>query len=138
MPFASDFSGYTRWETYEIHGGITEAASQIAGDRTLYVKPHPPHGVTQFPPGTKIVKVTTERIFAMAKRGAGYNTDGAVGWEWLELEGTSDQPFIRWRGLGPPNGESYGGPGNSGCNNCHTGAWQNDFVQAGALQLSAF
>ncbi len=136
VPFARDFTGYATWERFEIHSGLAEGASHIAGDRTVFLNRRPMHGATAFPPGTLIVKATTDRVFAMAKRGGDYNADGAAGWEWLELEGSSEQPFIRWRGLGPPNGEAYGGPGNSGCNNCHTGAWQNDFVQAAALQLT--
>lgn len=138
VPFASDFAGYTRWEKFELPGGIAQLSSHLAGDRTLYLNRRPPSGATAFAVGTLIVKTTTMQIFAMAKRGGNYNADGAVDWEWLELEGTPEQPFIRWRGLGPPNGEAYGGVGNSGCNNCHSGAWENDFVQSPPLQLTGF
>ncbi|MBK7857501.1 MAG: hypothetical protein IPJ65_02525 [Archangiaceae bacterium] len=136
IAFASHFNGYADWESFALPGGIAQGSSHLAGDRVIYLNHRPPAGATEFPVGTIIVKTTQSQIFGMVKRGGNYNADGAVNWEWFELEGSSAQTYIRWRGLGPPDGETYGGPGNSGCNNCHSGAWDNDFVQAEPLKLA--
>ncbi|MBL8954061.1 MAG: hypothetical protein JNK82_25010 [Myxococcaceae bacterium] len=136
VPFASHFARYTSWESFVIPGGAQQEDAHVSGDRTLYLKRRPPRGATRYPVGTLIVKVTPLQVFAMAKRGGGYNAQGAVDWEWLELEGTVEQPFIRWRGIGAPDGEGYGPPGESSCNLCHDGAAHNDFVRAAPLQLS--
>lgn len=138
VPFATHFANYTKWESFTIPGGAAQDMSHLAGDRTVYVNKKPGRGAAKFGVGTLIVKTTADQIFVMAKRGGGYNPDGAVDWEWLELEGTVDQPFIRWRGIGPPDGEGYGQPGTSGCNICHSGAAANDFVHSAQLQLSGF
>jgi len=67
---------------------------------TEYIKRPPASGSSEFPVGTLIVKEATggtipHEIFAMAKRGGGFNRD-APGWEWFELQ---DQPVvIVWRG----------------------------------------
>lgn len=130
VPFASHFASYTQWPSFTLPGAPELELSHLAGDRAVYIKAMPPRGATRFPVGTLIVKTASDRIFAMAKRGGNYNADGAVNWEWLELEGSVEQPFIRWRGIGPPDGEGYGPPGTSACNTCHAGAAQTDFVHS--------
>jgi hypothetical protein len=78
-------------------------------------------------------------IFASAKRGADFNTDGASGWEWFELlEATDGTVSIKWRGVGPPVGEVYGGDGQAGCNACHSMYVPNDYVASPKLQLANF
>ena len=141
IAFARDFSGYRQWRSFFVAGGIAQASSHLAGDRTIFLNRAPPHGATQFPVGTVLVKAvaSSTQTFAMVKRGGDYNVDGALNWEWFELEDQGpDTVVILWRGLGPPAGEGYGGPSNTGCNNCHSGAWDNDFVQAAALNLANF
>jgi hypothetical protein len=136
-----DFSNYTKWTSYPITDTTAQAASHPAGNSVVYLNHRPPHGSTTFPIGTIIVKdmPSAARTFAMAKRGQDYNDTGAVNWEWFELQDPITDPVtIVWRGLGPPAGEGYGGAGNTDCNNCHTGAWENDFVQSAPLQLSNF
>lgn len=128
VPFAAHFNGYTRWASFTVPGGPAQEQSHLAGDRVIYISEKPARGATRFPVGTRIVKTVGNQIFAMARRGGNYNADGAVNWEWLELEGTAEQPFIRWRGIGPPDGEGYGPPGTSACNICHGGAAETDFV----------
>jgi hypothetical protein len=103
-------------------------------------------GVHEFPVGTIIVKETNagelaeRKIFAMVKRGGGYNVSGARNWEWFELENLdAGKVRIRWRGVGPPAGEMYGGDKNGGCNTCHGGAAAaNDHVISANLDLSQF
>ena len=57
---------------------------------------------------------------------------GARDWEWFEI--IEDPTTIVWRGLGPPNGESYGGDPDA-CNSCHTQCAGNDFVCSPTLHF---
>jgi len=137
--FARDFQDYESWETFAVPGNDADVLDggsvHTAGSRTLYLKERPPKGSTEFPVGTMIVKVGTFNTFAMHKRGGTYNTKGAVGWEWVELERTAaGQMIIVWQGLGPPAGERYG-DFDLTCNDCHSAATANDSVLAGPMQL---
>lgn len=76
------------------------------------------------------------QLFAMVKRGGGYNAVGALGWEWFELAERKDGSVaIKWRGLSAPSGESYGNDPHGTCNACHERAKANDFVKSPALAL---
>lgn len=140
----TDFAGYHSWQKFD----VTEDADLVGihdGSIVMeYVNQLPPSGSKEFPVGTRVVKEATggtipHEIFAMCKRGGGFNT-GAPGWEWFELSnldnGKDEVKFV-WRGFGPPNGETYGGDPNAGCNKCHTDC-NNDAVCAKALALSKF
>ena len=83
-----DFRGYQSWTSYVIDDGTPGGATHVSGKRTIYINHLPPAGATEFPVGTIIVKETAAdmKIFARAKRGDDFNTTGAVGWEWFELE----------------------------------------------------
>jgi hypothetical protein len=112
--------------------------------RFAFLNGAPAHGATEFPVGTIIVKevnvgeLTTRKIFAMQKRGGGFDPGGAVDWEWFELQNLdADNVRIVWRGNGPPNGETYGG-NPATCNDCHAGAKTNDFVWTMGFELSSF
>lgn len=133
----SDFAGFASWPATEV--GDTDTGGHPDGARTVHLSGEAPEDAAEFPVGTRIVKriVTAEGedLHAMAKRGAGYNAEGAVGWEWFELAwGDTGEPVIVWRGAAPPDGEGYGtlGAGDTGvesdCNTCHAGARTNDFV----------
>jgi len=139
--FASNFQGFRSWTSFHFDSATGEGAVHAAGPRTEYVSALPPHGSTSFPVGTLIVKTiesSDPQIFAMVKRGAGYNQDGATGWEWFELkEGEGGAVTIVWRGVGPPAGEKYGGDPNGGCNGCHSSARANDFVKSPKLVLGS-
>jgi len=145
LAFAADFRGYRGWRSADVTG--TAPPGSVHPDETLteYVDPVPPHGSSEFPVGTKVVKEPTGAgagpiFFAMVKRGGGYNAGGAAGWEWFELQRADDGGggvVIDWRGVGPPIGETYGGDPTSGCNVCHV-ACGNDAVCAPALGLSGF
>jgi hypothetical protein len=147
IAFEADFQAFRSWRSFVIEAGPTDEATTVVhltGRRTEYLNRTPPAGATTFPPGTIIVKeidgdATTERrIFAMAKRPDAYNTKGAVGWEWFELAPRANGAIaIRWRGVGPPNGEAYAGDPTGGCNSCHGAATGNDFVHGPGLQLGA-
>ena len=87
-------------------------------------------------------------MVGMAKRGGGYNADGAAGWEWFDLDPspTTTRPLIDWRGPTPPEGRGYEcalGEGEAGaerigdCTTCHRAAASNDFVLTPGLQLDA-
>jgi hypothetical protein len=136
-----DFSGYSSWDAVSI-GAAGDDSGHPEGERTVYVNELPPADAESFPVGTVIVKtIEGADIHAMVKRGEGFNTDGAVGWEWFELVlATNGEPVIKWRGEEPPAGETYGSlpgvPVDSGdtltgdCNACHTARSDNDFVHA--------
>lgn len=133
LAFSSDFKGYPGWRSARFDGGAE--GLHTAGTRTVYVKgTRGPSG--RFPVGTIIVKEIASadaKTFAMVKRGAGFNAKGARDWEWFELVKNDDgSPLVKWRGVGPPSGESYGGDPN-GCNACHGAAEAHDYVLSPAL-----
>lgn len=126
VAFADDFKGYHSWQSFDVSA---EANEKGIHDGTVieYVNQLPPTGSTEYPLATLVVKEATggamgHALFAMARRGGNYNSTGARGWEWFELEnltGDEDAVKIVWRGFGPPIGEEYGGDPNSTCNTCH-------------------
>lgn len=143
IAFEREFQDYHRWTSYAMTDGADQGLAHLAGMRTVYVNRLPHKGAATFPVGTIVVKelgasaVAERSVFAMVKRGGGFNTEGALGWEWFELHNQSDGTVtILWRGVGPPDGEKYGGdPAAGGCNECHGTALMNDFVRSVPLQL---
>jgi hypothetical protein len=152
VAFQSDFAGFQDWESSYVGDGSL-GDSLLVGRRTVYWNQEPPAGSEAFPNGTIIVKTTEVSedplewvIFAMVKRGGGYNADGAADWEWFDLVFTdSGGVAIDWRGVGPPSGQGYAGDLGTDtgaaalitdCNTCHAAAWDNDYVLTPALQLS--
>jgi predicted CxxxxCH...CXXCH cytochrome family protein len=98
-----------------------------------------------FPVGTIIVKeteeadVTQRTVFAMVKRGGGFNATGAVGWEWFKLGDNADgSATILDRSPAPDWTSPYGAEPVGDCNGCHLLAKSNDDVWDTALQLSRF
>jgi hypothetical protein len=146
IAYASDFSGFHSWTSMP---GVAPGAPQPgdggvhSGPLTTYINHLPPSGSTSFPIGTIIVKepndppLTTRQIFAMVKRGGGFNSDGADNWEWFELRNIDmTNVEIIWGGAEPLTGESYASNPNL-CNDCHTMNAKNDFVWTQGLQLSS-
>lgn len=141
IAFSTSFADFRTWHSAHSDGPVDDGtiSPDAIGPRTLYIDPVPPSGATEFPVGTIVVEAregNLTNIFARVKRGGGYNEGGARNWEWFEL--IENPVAIIWRGLGPPNGESYGGDPNA-CNSCHEqrcGA--NDFTCSPTLQLSSF
>jgi hypothetical protein len=140
LAFASNFSGYQSWS----HAPATPADGapqgvHDLGPATVYWNQPRPSGAKAFATGTIIVKqsdpgAVTLQIFAMVKRGGDYNSAGARNWEFFELQTVAEaDPLILWRGVGPPNGESYGGDPNT-CNSCHTLSASSDYVWSEVLQ----
>ena len=124
--------------------GNGDAGAHTVGPLVSYINQRPPSGSKSFPIGTIIVKevnavdLTSRQIFAMVKRGGGFDPDGAVDWEWFELRNIdADNVLIVWRGNGPPSGEMYGG-NPATCNDCHGRAKANDYVWTTGFQLSKF
>lgn len=133
----ADFAEFPSWERIEVAAG--EDLGHGTASKGVYLNERPPARATSWPVGTLIVKVApTEdgrEIHAMAKRGEGYNRDGAVGWEWFELALDEGEPVIVWRGTAPPDGQGYGqasgdtaSPELVDCNACHLGAAATDFT----------
>ena len=146
LAFGGDFAGFRDWSSYKVTDDPKVSAGiHTSGPRTEYLNHKPAHGSTSFPIGTVIVKefagtaAAPGQIFAMVKRGGGFNAAGANGWEWFELTVAKDESIaIVWRGVGPPSGEKYGGDPTGGCNGCHGAASNNDSVQSANLRLSSF
>jgi hypothetical protein len=143
IAFSDDFADFQTWTSFYL-GEVPPTINEIAGPRTIYVNKLPPKGSKTFPVGTMIVKAiqvgapTEWQIFAMAKRGGGFNEMGAAGWEWFELSLKLGPVNVVWRGSAPPSGMGYG-PGIGGvCNDCHGAAKTNDYVQSPPLMLTAF
>ncbi len=135
-----DFQGFRAWERAVLPGTGAQSITHLAGRRTEYVNARPPGGAAAFPVGTILVKeIETgapagHQLFAMVKRGGGFNARGARGWEWFELRARRDGSVgIVWRGLNAPDGESYGGDPMGGCNGCHETAMDHDYVKARAF-----
>jgi len=134
IALASDFQGYEAWE-FIVLPAVDGGTAHSADARTVFIKQRPPAGSTEFAVGTLIVKQLPFNTFAMGKRGGTYNTNGAKGWEWFDLERhSSGAVVIGWRGLGPPAGEEYG-KSSATCNDCHKAQTDNDSVLTPALRL---
>ena len=136
LAFSSSFTEFRTWTSFHSDGPLDDGTAdpETLGARMLYINEPPPAGATDYPVGTIIVEARETgamSLFAKVKRGGGYNRGGARDWEWFEL--VENPVTIVWRGLGPPNGESYGGDPNA-CNTCHkTCGTGHDFVCAPEL-----
>ncbi len=146
LPIVSDFQGFRSWPSVALPAQPARGEVHLAAARRIYINRLPEEGATEFPVGTIIVKETEDtdvladrKVFAMAKRvtDGSYNATGARGWEWWELENVDESQVLKvWSGVGPPAGHEYGGDADGGCNTCHVGADENDFVFPGAIDLS--
>jgi hypothetical protein len=144
IPLQRDFTNYRQWRAFDL--GVAAADSvHPEGRRVVCLNQAPSSGSTAFPTGTILVKTvtpsdgSTASIFAMAKRGGTYNAQGAVGWEWFELQDGSDgTALIVWRGITPPSGEGYGNVVGGACNTCHGLHQDNDYVASSAILLGSF
>ncbi len=103
--FNSSFANYHSWTSYSFDGPSIANSPHTSGPRREYLSQKPAHGATSFPVGTIIVKeigappASQDSVFAMVKVGCGYNSDGADGWEWYELQvDASGTPSILWDG----------------------------------------
>jgi hypothetical protein len=143
VAFGDDFAPFRSWPAVPaVADGVPAGLHANLGPMTVYRNHAPPAGAGEYPVGTILVKETHEAsyaartVFAMVKRGDDFNDGGARGWEWFELKNGDDgTPYVLWRGLGPPAGETYGGDAQGGCNGCHAGARSHDYVWTTALAL---
>jgi hypothetical protein len=147
VAFQSDFEDFRSWE--RVHVSDEDLGrGHLEGPRYVHFQKLPKEG-DAFDVGSILVKTaetgepTEWEVVAMAKRGNGYNDDGAKGWEWFELEiSESGTPLIAWRGLEPPFGSGYectlgddtgdtaAAAAVGDCNVCHAAAWEDDYVQS--------
>lgn len=142
----SSFQGYTSWNHFHSDGPPDDGTytADVLGPREQYINNLPPSGATEFPIGTMIVedRASVPNVkFAGVKRGGGYNSSGALNWEWFALTVDANTGVVvhEWRGVGPPKGDTYGGDPNGGCNACHAACGlSNDYVCSGKLQLANF
>ena len=123
-----DFRSWARWRIPDI--GV-RTGHDVGDPRFVYVNRAPTDTYGALPIGTIVVK-TLERgafaeweVHAMVKRGGGYNTGGADGWEWMDLRlSDAGAAAITWRGEGTAEDSGSYGPdvdrgGEIGCNSCH-------------------
>ncbi len=100
-----DFQGFEGWHQIELPKREAQGITHRAGDAVEFVNQVPKPGQQSFPVGTILVKKVTSKehgreMFAMVKRGGGFNSAGAHGWEWFELVQREDDSIgIKWRGL---------------------------------------
>jgi hypothetical protein len=132
------FQGFQSWARVDLPDRPEQGSTHVAGETHEYINAPTPPGAKAFPVGTIFVKTVDSKqksdIFAMVKRGGGYNASGASGWEWFGLRARPDGSVaIVWRGVNAPDGESYGGDPLGGCNGCHGAAAKNDHVHAYSL-----
>jgi hypothetical protein len=149
-PVPSDCENYESWTSFDLGGddagagGADACAHLLDVPRTAYINKTPPHGSTEFPVGTMIIKEikttpdpSTWQVFAMAKRGGGFDPgSGCVGWEWYGLDAPDGGGgcHFQWSGTQPTANEAYASCGP--CASCHSSAQSNDCVIAPELSLS--
>lgn len=132
----ADFEDFQSWDSV-----VPDGAAHGDVPRTVFANEWVGSEPDRFPTGSVLVKVAETAdgpiTHAMARRGDDYNLDGAVGWEWLELDHIDDPvPRIAWRGSVPPDGEDYAlfadtdtaDPTLGDCNGCHLSAFANQYV----------
>ena len=130
-----NFQGFQDWARVDLPDRPEQGNTHLAGETHEYINAAPARGTKVFPVGTIFVKTVESKkksdIFAMVKRGNGFN---ASGWEWFGLRARTDGSVaIVWRGVNAPDGEAYGGDPLGGCNGCHGAAAKNDSVHAYSL-----
>jgi len=131
IALTSDFADYASWEKVVLGDGVLEG--HPTGMRLGY-RNMKPNSQGIYPVGSILLKVITVspseiEFFAMAKRGGGFNSAGALDWEFLTLKlGSTNAPVVFTRGDNPvdpdsavPNSHGYGDPSATGvtCNRCH-------------------
>lgn len=129
-----DFLGYSSWLTMTLPHQPLADLTEPMGPRVAFLNKRPPKGASEYPVGTIIVKEIQDQPdadtwprFAIAKRGGGFNPDGAAGWEFFLLRlDTQGNLYITSRGLAPSDtgfdggGDQYTPAGAAGgCNICH-------------------
>lgn len=142
-----DFRDFRDWMQFELRTAVMHAG--VSGPVFAYLNELPPVDASEFPVGTIFVKTvqigpaTEWTVHAMVKRGGGFNAQGALGWEYVDLAiNEDDTPVIMWRGEKPPTDHGYenllGGGADPAlevdCNGCHTGS-DEDAILSDALAL---
>jgi len=143
VAFPATFQPFRTWTSFRSDGPPDDGTfpPAVLGGRTQYVSKLPPHGSKEFPVGTIIVEARDNgNILAGVKRGGGFNSTGAIDWEWFGLREDPNtlEVSVLWRGIAPPVG-GYGGIPTEGCNDCHQSCGaNNDYVCSAKLQLASF
>jgi hypothetical protein len=150
-PPRPEFVGVSHWHIFD-RGADPVHLDDPTGHATVFVDHLPPHGVTEFPVGTHILRVMGEgddptqwEAHGLVKVGGDFNADGARGWEYYGLAMSRDAngdlvATTRWHGVGPPDGDGYASSDPDagpvlGCNHCHGAATWNDSIIGPELQL---
>jgi hypothetical protein len=141
VAFDPDFAGYRAWAQHDL--GAAAPLGHPAGRQVLYVSAPLAPGAARYADRTIIVREiqadpdrTKWDLFAMVRRGGGYNQSGAIDWEFfiLSLDATG-APHVVSRGISPAEtGASPYHPGEGiTCNTCHG----NEDARRGDCVLSA-
>jgi hypothetical protein len=145
-----DFQDFLSWQSFLVDAQGNNSPAHMGGKVTAYLNKVPPKGSATYPVGSIIAKTVEKgekmkwEIHSMVKRGGEFNTQGAKGWEYLELQYNSDNiALILWRGEAPPVGHGYEaltplGTTTMECNGCHAGSKDTDFVMTPELDIRNF
>ena len=144
-----DFADFRDWMRFPLRTAVMHAG--VSGPVVAYLNELPPADASEFPVGTIVIKTveidpaTEWTIHAMVKRGGGFNAQGALGWEYVDLAiNDDDVPVIMWRGERPPSDHGYESLLGGGvdpalevdCNGCHTGG-DEEAILSDELELDA-
>jgi hypothetical protein len=104
-----DFAPFRRWESIDL--GDEQIQGHPAGHAWDFINQRT-RG-SRYAVGTVIVKAfePSWELFAMAKRGGGFNPKGAVDWEFFRLKLVGDTPVIVSRGIFAVDPDSDAGVG---------------------------
>jgi hypothetical protein len=149
----SDFAPFQTWTRIFVGDGPLDG--HPAGPRYGYLREKAPPGATKYPVGAIVVKTVEQGatredwdVFAMVKRGGGFNQSGALDWEFFTLKiNERGIPVLLYRGTNPDDGTADGGdthgygsaPSGVTCNRCHgiLGTERSDHILSPALAPGA-
>ena len=149
IALTDDFRDFRAWPRVAV--GEVTLSEPPEGPRYVYPNRPPPPAGEPYAVGTILVHAieqtddpATWELFAMAKRGSGFNAAGAVGWEFFHLVFSArGVPVIAARGVNPNVLRTYAGVGpvtqGSGCNRCHAApdAALHDFILSPLIRPGA-
>jgi hypothetical protein len=127
IAFDPDFADYRSWRAHDL--GVLAPLGHPPGRQTLYVSRPLAPGAARYEDRAIIVREiqsdpdrTKWDLFAMARRGGGYNASGSLDWEFFILSLDSQGvPHVVARGISPAeSGPTPYHPGEGvTCNTCH-------------------
>lgn len=136
IALTSDFESFRDWRAVRLPDASATTGHESAPERWLYIDREPPPIDAGFALGTILVKTIeggapeSWEIHAMVKRGDEFNAEGAVDWEFFELDyDDAERLRINWRGTGDDHATYVDSTGvMRACNFCHAFGAEEDYV----------